>query len=96
METLIMLIIGLTILMGIMSYGKAKLPKAKQPKLPAWVKFNYKRPWNIEFFDRHAWVKAILIRLLKGVIWIILYLKVALSLLLAFTFAFARKATLPK
>jgi len=40
----------------------------RNTKLPRWARISSRRAWKLKFFDRHAWLKYVLIKLFQAVI----------------------------
>jgi hypothetical protein len=52
---------------------------AKSVVFPNWAKINHTNPWRIAFFDKHPWLKLVLIRLGQSVLVIFLLFVVAIK-----------------
>lgn len=83
MNTIIGLIIGITILLFILNPAQKELGVFKI-KLPAWAKLNPAQIWGIAFLDRNVWIKKILIFLFQSLIGF------ALFIMAIFRFSFSK------
>jgi len=85
-------IISILLLLVVISLIGFPLYKLGEAKMPKWAKFKSTTPWGIKFFDKHRWLKILLIKISQLIIIAIIFS----AQLLKLAFKTAAKMLLPK